>query len=136
MREKRSTLEDLQYDLETEKESLESLRSERMETKEEFENLPDAPAGELSDLESRGEQLRTRKQELEAELNNLQSLIQLNEGMLEGGADELLDELTTDDSDSVTDELLPDETVTCWTCGSTVDTEQIEATVETLRDLN
>jgi len=36
----------------------------------------------------------------------------------------------------VTDELLPEETVTCWTCGNEVDIGQIETTIETLQDLS
>ena len=36
----------------------------------------------------------------------------------------------------MTDGLLPDETVTCWTCGNEVEADQIEATIEKLRELS
>lgn len=37
-------------------------------------------------------------------------------------------------SESVTEGLLPDETTTCWTCGSEVDVEKIEGTLDRLRE--
>ena len=58
--------------------------------------------------------------------------------MLEGDNERLaaLNEDTSADSDgTVTDQLLADESVTCWTCDSEVDAEQIESTVERLREL-
>jgi DNA repair exonuclease SbcCD ATPase subunit len=57
--------------------------------------------------------------------------------MREGDASGRLDVLDddTDADGSVTDQLLTDETVTCWTCGTDVDVEQIEATLDRLRSL-
>jgi len=137
LRQKRSDLEDVRYDLDTEKETLESLRSEQAEIVEEYDSLPDTPAGELDELGSRVEDLRDRKRQLETELNDLQSVIGFNKEMLEETTNNLFKSLGADTEDgAVTDELLPDETVTCWTCGSEVGSEQIESTVEKLRELN
>jgi len=137
LRDKRSALEDVRYDLETENDSLESLQAERTEIDEAYDDLPEAPAAELDDLETQIDRHRSRKQRLETEVTDLRSVVQFNEEMLADGTDDVVDTLATDDGDSeVTDELLPDETVTCWTCGSTVDAEQIETTVEKLRELN
>jgi DNA repair exonuclease SbcCD ATPase subunit len=51
-----------------------------------------------------------------------------------GRLDALADD-TADTDGSVTDQLLADKTVTCWTCGTTIDTHQIEATLDRLRSL-
>jgi chromosome segregation ATPase len=137
LREKRSALEDVRYKLETEQDSLESLRADKREVENEYDELPETPAGDLDELETRIDRLRAQKQELESELNELQGVIGFNQERLEEDADEFLEDLEDrDDSEAVTDELLPDETITCWTCGSEVEAGQIETTVEKLQDLS
>jgi len=120
--------------LETEQDSLESLRAEQRKVESDYEELPETSAGDLEELESRIERLR-KKQELESKLNELQSVIGFNQERLEDGAEEFM-EAVEGDSEAVTDELLPDEMVTCWTCGSEVDADQIETTIEKLRNLS
>ncbi len=137
LRETRSELDDVRYDLETEQESLESLRAEKRNLNEEFEQLPETSADHLDDLETRISRLRTQKQERETELNEIQSVIGFNQERLEDGTGTFSEAFGDDtDDESVTDKLLPEETVTCWTCGSDVDTEQIETTVEKLQELS
>jgi chromosome segregation ATPase len=140
LRETRSELEDTRYDIDTQEESLAALRDERTDLEREREDLPDAPAGERADLDSQIEQRRAREDDLEAELAELQSIIQFNEDMLDGDdigrLDALADEPeTTVAEGSVTDQLLADETVRCWTCGTEVEAEQVEATLDRLRTL-
>jgi len=135
LRAKRSDLEDVRYELETEQDSLESLQAEQREVEADYEALSDTPVGGLEELESRIERLRSKKQKLESEVNELQSVIGFNQERLEEGTEEFM-EAVEDDSEVVTDELLPDETVTCWTCGSEVEADQIEATIEKLRKLS
>lgn len=140
LRETRSKLADVRYDIDTQEESLAALRDERSDLERERENLPDAPADERANLDSQIEQLRTREDDLEAELSELQSIIQFNESMLDGDDSGHLDALgdesePTAADDSVTDQLLTDETVTCWTCGTEVDAQQVEATLDRLRSL-
>jgi DNA repair exonuclease SbcCD ATPase subunit len=137
LRETRSDLEDVRYELETEEDSLQSLRTEKQDIGAEYEELPETPAGDLEEIESRIDTLRTRKQGLESELNELQSVIGFNQEMLEESGDEVSDALRDGDGGAgVTDELLPDDSVTCWTCGSEVDAAQIESTIEKLRSLS
>ncbi len=143
LRETRSELEDVRYNIDTQEESLTALRNEHADLEAEQENLPDAPAGERADLDSQIEQLRAREEDLEAELAELQSIIQFNEDMLDdddiGRLDALDNEPETNggmvSDDSVTDQLLADETITCWTCGTEVDSQQVEATLDRLRTL-
>ncbi|MEF8975256.1 MAG: archaea-specific SMC-related protein [Halapricum sp.] len=68
----------------------------------------------------------------------LQSVIQFNEEMMDGTSRDIATVLRGDDSgpDSVPEQLLEtNETVVCWTCGSEVEGEHIEGTLERLRDL-
>jgi chromosome segregation ATPase len=139
LRQTRSDLEDVRYSIDTHEESLDALRTERAELEDEYEDLPDAPAGEQSELDHQIEQLRDQEDTLETELSELQSIIQFNEDMLDGEEigrlDTLSDSPEAETEEPVTDQLLTDETVTCWTCGTNVETEQIEATLDRLRAL-
>ncbi|MCY4729957.1 chromosome segregation protein SMC [Natronomonas gomsonensis] len=137
LRSKRSDLENARYELETEEDSLESLQTEKQEVEDDYENLPETPAGDLDEIESKIDQLRAEKQSLESEVNELQSVIGFNQDLLEDAGNGTFDALQTSaESEEVTDELLPDDTVTCWTCGSDVEADQIETTVEKLQDLS
>jgi predicted nucleic acid-binding Zn-ribbon protein len=136
LRAKRSEVDDIRYDLETERESLEALKQERQELEDEETELPDLPMGELQEVESEIKRLRGQKEQLEREINESQSVIGFNEEMLEDDAAMALDAPAADgegDGD-LTDQLVDDEELTCWTCGSQVEQEQLEATLDHLRD--
>jgi len=136
LRSKRASLEDARYELETERESLTALRQEHNELQEDRADLPDAPMGEVDDIDARLRTLRERKQRLDTEINDLHNLVQFNEQMLDGDAQDVVDALAPDDSDSVTDKLLEADTVTCWTCGTRVEGSEIEGTLDRLRELS
>jgi DNA repair exonuclease SbcCD ATPase subunit len=136
LQELRSTLDDVRFDLETEQESLEALRTECSDLEAELSELPDAPMGELEEIEAEIDRLRSKKQRAESAVNELQSIIRFNEEMLEDETDVPAELLENDDADSITDQLVEDDMVQCWTCGSAVDAEQIEATVDRLRELS
>jgi len=133
----RSQLEDVRFDIETQEDSLESLREERRELRDEFDDLPETPMGDVSDIEARIQELRERKRSLDSETAELQSAIEFNEELLDEADDSVLASLQaeSDDGGSVTDQLLDDGEVTCWTCGSTVQRTQIESTLDRLREL-
>ncbi len=136
LRETRAELDEIRYDLETEQESLESLRAEKQEVEEAHNDLAETSADELKDLETRIDQLRTQKQQLEAELTDIQSVIGFNQEQLEESTETFAEVFDDDNEGAVTDELLPEETVTCWTCGSEVETGQIETTIERLQEVS
>ena len=137
LNEARSTLEEVRYQLETERESLESVRREHSTVAEERDELPETPEETIEELERRQEELRRRKRECDSTVSTLQTVIQFNEEMLEGenGLIDLLREREDGaSSTAVTDRLL-DETGVCWTCGTEVDADRIEATLDRLRDI-
>jgi DNA repair exonuclease SbcCD ATPase subunit len=135
----RTELESIEYDLETERESLAELERERDELESELESFDDDP--ESPDrLEGQVQELRDRKRSLDTTVSELQSVIRFNEERLsDDGLDlDLDDSLESDDGDDgdITEQLLADSSeVVCWTCGSQVDRERIESTLDRLRSL-
>ncbi|MFD1511900.1 archaea-specific SMC-related protein [Halomarina rubra] len=134
LREVRNEAESVRYRIETEQDSIASLEEE-LDTLEAEQADIDAPDVDIEQLEQRIEQLRERKQELDAEMSKLLSVIQFNEEMLDGIDAEIAAALRDDTAASVTDQLLDDDTVVCWTCGSAVDEEAIDETLDRLRSL-
>jgi len=130
-----SDLEDARYELETGRDALESLRAERADLEEEYEDLPEGADEELRTLEARLDDLHDRKQSITADLNQLQTIVQFNEEMLDSADGTVLPSLGDEESEDgvVTDQLVEDDTVTCWTCGSSVEEDRIEAVLEELR---
>jgi DNA repair exonuclease SbcCD ATPase subunit len=138
LRETRSELESVRRKIERQNESISSLKRERSELQDDLDELPETPMGDHRDLEAEIDRLRSQRQELNTEINELRSLIQYNEERLEAEDYELLQDgggAATGDN-SVTDQLVgDDDTVVCWTCGSSVGRDQIESTIERLKDL-
>ncbi|AEN07586.1 Kinetochore-Ndc80 complex, subunit Spc25 (plasmid) [halophilic archaeon DL31] len=136
----RTTLEDVRANIETEEASLTALREERRVVEADLGELGEHPSEDVEELDSRMTRLRKRKQRLESEVNQLQSTIQFNEEMLgdeaERTAGAWVDVSEEGKDEPVTDQLVVDEeTVHCWTCGSTTQRDQIEATLDQLREL-
>ncbi len=133
LRSTRSELERTRNRIETERESIEALESERDEIEEQLESLPAGDAAERDRIETEIDVLQSEKSDLDKEISQLQSTIQFNEQLLTESTEFLTDE--ADDSGALTDELLPDddESITCWTCGSSVARERIEATIDQLQ---
>jgi chromosome segregation ATPase len=132
-----SELDTTVFRLESQEESLDSLQQEREELEEQYEELQDGDVGDIDTIESEISRLRDQKQRLEAELSKLQSVIQFNEEMLDGASQDIASALRGDDTEgAVTDQLLETEdAIVCWTCGTEVEQDSIEETVERLRDL-
>jgi len=134
----RSELESIRRKIERQEESISSLKRERSELEGDLDDLPETPMGDHRDLEAEIDRLRSKRQDLNTEINELRSLIQYNEERLEAEDYELLqDGGAAAEDGSVTDQLVGEdgETVVCWTCGSSVERGQIESTIERLKDL-
>lgn len=137
LRDVRGELEQNRADLEAERESIDALHEERTEIEAALDELPDPEAERITDIQNEITRLREEKQAVETTINELQSVIQFNEDRIEDRSD-FVYELTDGESQtagSVTDKLL-DETdpVVCWTCGTEVDYQQIDQTLDLLRE--
>jgi len=132
----RNELKDTRFELESERDSIEALEDERDEIQAERSELVEQAEYDTGTLNSRLDTLRKKKQELESKINALRNIIQFNEERLNdpsGFAEETLDDSAADGA--VTEELLPKRETVCWTCGTTVERERIEQTLEELRRL-
>jgi DNA repair exonuclease SbcCD ATPase subunit len=142
LQEARSDFDDVRYRLDSERESIQALEDERDEITAELDGLSETPAGDLDDTNAEIDRLREHKQSLESTISQLQRVLQFNEEMLEGDNPELRQVLqdTTDsesENEALTDQLVADEneTTVCWTCGSEVERETIDETLDSLRSL-
>ena len=140
LRETRSELESTRRKIERQEESVSSLKDERAELEADLADLPEASADGHRDLSADIDRLRTERQELNTEINELRSLIQYNEDRLDAEDYELLQGEGTESDprgEAVTDGLIGADagTVVCWTCGSSVERGQIESTIDRLKSL-
>lgn len=137
LRDLRATLEEVRSDIDIQQESIDSLRDELAELKDERGDLSGASGEDIAELDERISTLRDRKMTLESETSDLQNVIQFNEEMLDGEASTVGDALSpaaAQDGD-ITDQLLDADQTVCWTCGSEVQRERIEETLDRLRDV-
>ncbi|EMA58418.1 archaea-specific SMC-related protein [Halorubrum lipolyticum] len=131
VRDARSELDDLEFDLETERSTLAELKSEREELRETVEEAED-PDENPDRLAGRIDELRRRKRSLDDDINELGSVIGFNEDMVDGSGIDIEEGTAGDDP---TDALTAGDQTVCWTCGSEVESDQIEATLDRLREL-
>jgi predicted nucleic acid-binding Zn-ribbon protein len=136
----RNQLDDVRYERETERESLQRLRAERAELTDELNDLPEPETRELEAVQKDLDDRREERGRLERKLAELDTVVQFNSEMLEDSRGEVRDALagerSGDGSESVTNRLVDDSSpITCWTCGSNVEPDEIERTVDLLRDL-
>ncbi|WP_435157573.1 archaea-specific SMC-related protein [Haladaptatus sp. DFWS20] len=140
LRETRSHLEDIRFKIDTEEESIEALQDELDELESEQAALPDVSTDSTTDFDQQLQSLRERKRQLDSTVSELQTIIQFNEEMLEGTSPDIRTALQstaeTDSDESLTNQLVADtETVVCWTCGTEVEKQKIESTLDQLRSL-
>jgi DNA repair exonuclease SbcCD ATPase subunit len=138
LNERRSELKGTQERIETERDSLETARGELAERREELADLPEAAEERVAALDEEIAELRDRRRNCDALVNELQTLVQFNEDALSG--DEELAELVESaepesDGGAVTDELIGERTTVCWTCGSEVERSRIDSFLDRLRAL-
>jgi DNA repair exonuclease SbcCD ATPase subunit len=137
LRETQSDLEDVRFRLSSERESLSALESELDEFQQMSEELPDSPTSEIEEIDGKIKRIRTEKESLDTRITELQSIIQFNEDVLDEHTElvQISDE-SANQSSSVTDTLVDQsDRITCWTCGSDVEQQAIESTIDDLRDL-
>ena len=142
LKDTRSNLDDVRYRIDTERESIAALEAERDEHSAELAELSEAPAEE-GEIDAAIERLREHKQSLDSTVSQLQRVLQFNEAMLDGDDPELQQALQDAtggeaggaDGGELTDELLAGGTTVCWTCGSEVQRDAIDGTLERLRSL-
>ncbi len=131
----RDELERVTAKKESEQKRLTSLRENRATIRHQYESQTPPDEAELARLEERLDALRDRQRSLSSTITELQQVIRFNEDRL-AESESLVHRELGDGDQSVTGRLDPaSETVTCWTCGSTVEQQSIEQMVGQLKDL-
>ncbi|WP_128226491.1 archaea-specific SMC-related protein [Halobacteriaceae archaeon SHR40] len=120
-------LADIEDKIRHHREKLTTLQKRYAEAEEEIESL-DVPVEELERLSDRIDTLKTQKRELEATINDLEAILEVNSELLKNETSVL------DEPDELTGKLDPaSQSVQCWTCGSSVQRDEIQERIDTLR---
>ncbi|MFB6295582.1 MAG: archaea-specific SMC-related protein [Halobacteriales archaeon] len=131
----RNDLQSVRNRIESEEKSIEALEEEREELEADLETYSEIPDSDLDAIDEEMSTIRGRIQEVDATIDELGSIIQFNEDLLEDGRPELAEALEAGGDGDVTDGLVADDGITCWTCGSEVAAADVESTLDRLRSL-
>lgn len=118
----------------TQEDAVESLTAELDEVTDRLDRLDaegtDGEVAEIGEIEAELERLHRRKQRMTSTINALSPVVEMNAQLLDDG-ESVPDAMT---SEEVVAELDPStKSITCWTCGSTVERAQIAEQVEAVR---
>lgn len=131
--ETREEYESVRNQLRTQRNAVESLEAEREETRDQLDELS-VPEAELEATRDELERLQRRQRQLENAINDLVSIVEFNERLVDDGADALPG--AGNEGDGVVDELDPSSgSVECWTCGTTVERSDVEDRLDGLREV-
>jgi len=129
---RRQSLAQTRDEIETQESTLDALRDERDAVAKELDEL-NAPTSDRERLEQEIADLRDRESELRDSINDLSAIVEFSEGFLDS-TETVVDEIQG--GQDVTAELDPKSTtVTCWTCGSRVERQDIDAQLDELRNV-
>lgn len=131
LKEAREKYEHVRSRLRTQRNALESLREEREEIESELtETAP--PESDQGRIEDELERLQRRERDLENTINDLLSIVEFNQELVDDAGIPDLDDETVD----VLDDLDPEtQTVECWTCGTHVQQGAIDDRLDDLRNV-
>lgn len=133
LKEKRSERETVRNRIRTQKEAIESLEAELDSIEVELNDLDSADLpNDVDAIEGEIEQLHHQKQQLTTTINSLSPIVEMNSQLLDDG-DEIPAEMKSDD---IVAELDPDSrTITCWTCGNSVEQSEIAEQVRVVQEI-
>ncbi|SNR66370.1 archaea-specific SMC-related protein [Halorubrum vacuolatum] len=135
VRKARSELESLEFDLETERSTRTQLEAEREEVQTTLAEIDD-PGENPDRLAGKLDELRRHKRSLDDTVNQLGSVIDFNDQLLEGDGLDISDAVgSSGETRDPTASLTAGQETICWTCGADAEIEQIESTLDRLREL-
>lgn len=113
---------------------IDALEEELSTLQTEQERLTTYDRSALDDVQQELNQLRQQKRDIEEDISNISTIINLNEDVVENGSNVL--STNEESSSELLDELAPKEkrTVECWTCGSSVTYGDISDRLNSLRE--
>jgi len=137
LRDYRSDIEAVESGLQRKRESLDTLRERKSELEADKMELPTDPDETIRDVGSQIDQLRGELDNVNATVNEIQTIIQFNEEKLHESNSEISEALATPTAsqESLTDRLVGEKRVVCWTCGSEVEVTAVTEVLDQLRDM-
>ncbi|WP_255681609.1 archaea-specific SMC-related protein [Natrinema sp. SYSU A 869] len=133
LQQKRTERETIRDRIRTQKEALSSLRDDLDGTSERLAEVHGADeTQDFDEIETEIEQLHHQKQQLTTTINALSPIVEMNGQLLDDETD-IPDQMKSDD---IISELDPtSRTITCWTCGNTVERSEIAEQVRVVREI-
>ncbi|MFC6768773.1 archaea-specific SMC-related protein [Natrinema soli] len=133
LQQKRTERETIRDRIRTQKEALASLRNDFDETSERLTEVHGADERQdFDEIETEIEQLHHQKQQLTTTINALSPIVEMNGQLLDDETD-IPDQMKSDD---IISELDPtSRTITCWTCGNTVERSEIAEQVRVVKEI-
>jgi len=132
----REDVRDIRYEIRTTFEVLSSLHDERRSVRNELRAVEQRIGDSAGDGSVSVTNLRREKEQLQRSVRQLQNVIELASGLLDrDGSGPLVEELA--DSPGTAFESVGEAggELVCLMCGSAIESQQVEATVETLRSI-
>ncbi|ELY62900.1 archaea-specific SMC-related protein [Natrinema versiforme] len=133
LKQKRTERETIRDRIRTQKAALASLRDDLDEKSEKLAELQCTDeTQDLDEIETEIEQFHHQKQQLTTTINALSPIVEMNGQLLDDETD-IPDQMTSDD---IISELDPTtRTITCWTCGNTVERSEIAEQVRVVKEI-
>jgi chromosome segregation ATPase len=132
LEEKRQEEHRLRNKIEHQKDEIDSLR-EQISQLEDSLSGQSPPEENISRIEQELKQLRTEKRTLSNQIDDLLSIISFNDNLLDEGVNEVVED--DSETDALTDKLVEDDSLVCWTCGTPVQRDDIEERLGSLRGI-
>jgi chromosome segregation ATPase len=133
LKRKRTEREQLRSRIQTQQDAIASLRDDLENVSEQIEEFrPSEGKNDVEELETEIEQHHYRKQQLTSTINALSPIVEMNAQLLDDD-EEIPEEMKAED---IVSELDPQsKTITCWTCGNTVEQSQIADQVSVVKEI-
>src|SRR6056297_1726736 len=134
LQEARQELSELNNRLSVKNAEYDAIESDISELEAELERIDPPADTDIETIVDEINNLRDKKQTLDDEIASLASIVEFNQQKLEDS--DVVSDLDADGT-TTTDALLGEQEaqVQCWTCGSTVQREEIQEQVDTLREI-
>lgn len=136
----RNEVDQVRQELETQRSSVDALKQQRDNLEAELEKHQSTPAGRLDEIDNDLQRLRSEQANLEDAIDQLQTVIQFNQDLIQDGSDVFAELHERDGTrDKVTNRLLNDtkhDDLICWTCGTDITADQVEGMINRLQDVH
>jgi len=135
LEDRQGELDDIRFQLETERQSLGSLRSQRRQLRDRLEDLPTAVDTERRELETELDRLRRRKRRLDSVANTLGSIVEEHRSLLDESGTVLQDLLESVEVDGSSSRDRAEEAIEdsyCLLCGRAIDRDTLENELDRL----